>query len=441
MGPGTFWLFMRREDPVICFTPYKVLTRQNDTRDPLGFQTMRSRLTDRFYPQFTVNTSSPCALGFFCWALDFLEGRRIRPASGDFAHRFRDLEILLGCMAARSSKSAIVNITRYSRLPGHVTLSEAKKPGYDLYTRLGYGILGFYRSMAVKWGLLQADGRLSAAGGALAAAWDARAGKGRAPFSSVAENWLGGATPLDGLGVDYFDCFAPAVAYWGTEERAVWKGILEAYCLDHPGESPMWESPPPERTLGLLEDEAARPAFFAELEALYREHEALAGTFAACAAYERFTALVQFVFEWEYVNAGLAEGVRDKAPVLRNFLLKETVKAAEALVARLGAIGLAWNLCDALMNAPSYDALKTAVIDHHMAHQAGKGALAYLTRDGVQLANRVDAEAVKRLSQSVGIGAGAGSAEGMMRRLVWVYRGEWFFKSAHAWAQAAGGWP
>ena len=424
---------------MICFTPYKVLSYQNDTRDPLGYQTVRSRLTDRFYPQFTINTSSPCALGFFCWAFAFLDGHGISPMRGDFAARFRDLEILLGCMAARASTNAIVNITRYSGLPGeHVTLSEAKKPGYDLYRRLGYGILGFYRSMAVKWGLLRADSRLAAAGEELAQAWDQRAGRGRAPFSSVAENWLGGAAPLDGLGKDDFDRFAPAAAYWGEEERGVWNGILDAYCLEHQGESPLWESPPPAAVVKLLENERERQGFFAGLQEHYREHEALAGTFVACAAYERFTALVQFVFEWEYVNAGLAEGIRDRAPVLQKLLLEETVKAAETLGFRLGAIGQAWSLCDSLMQVSDYEALRSAVIDHHMAHQASKGAQVYLTHDGVQLANRVDAAAVKKLSQGAESNAGAGGAEGMIRRLVWAYRGDWFFKSAHAWVLAAG---
>ena len=73
-----------------------------------------------------------------------------------------------------------------------------------------------------------------------------------------------------------------------------------------------------------------------------------------------------------------------------------------------------------------------------MAHQAYKGAQAYLTHDGVQLSGRVDAETVKRLAQGAGGDIAAGSAEGMLRRLVWVYRGEWFFKSASAWARIAG---
>ena len=423
---------------MIHFTPYKVFSFQNDTRDPLGFQTYRSRLTDRFYPQFTINTSSPGALGFFCWALDFLADRGMYPLRSGFEHRFRDVEILLGCMAARSSKNAIVNITRYSRLPDHVTLGEAKKPAYDLYTRLGYGIWGFYRSMAVKWGLLRADARLTVAGEALAGAWDARAGKRRLAFSSVAENWLNGAASLDRLDKNYFDCFAPAVAYWGAKEGEVWSDILDAYCQEHSAERPMWESPPSAEAIRLLEDEETRQSFFANLETLYREHEALASTFAACTAFERFTALVQFVFEWEYVNAVLEEGIKDRAPVLQKALLEETVKAAETLASRLDGILPPWTLCERVMNSANYGALRSAVIEHHMAHQVAKGALVYLTHDGVQLANRVDAVAVKRLSQGAGIVAGAGSAEAMIRMLVWAYRGEWFFKSAYAWARAAG---
>ena len=423
---------------MLHFTPYKVFSYQNDTRDPLGFQTYRSRLTDRFYPQFTVNTTSPGSLGFFCWAVDFLDAEGFQPSSLDYAARFRDVESLLGCMAARASKNAIVNITRYGRLPDRVTLREAQKPGYDLYTRLGYGILGFYRSMAVKWGLLQTDGRLATRGMDLAKAWDARGGQGVPSFTSIARNWLNGAAPLDRLGIREFDCFAPASVHWGLDERAVWNEIINAYGMAHPGERPLWESPPPEQTLLLLEDEATRPAFFADLELRYGRHENLAASFAACSAFERFTALVQFVFEWEYVNAGLAEGVRSEAPVLRAALAAETVKAAGVLAGRLNAIDQTWSLCDSLMAVSTYDSLRAAVVEHHMAHQAYKGAQAYLTHDGVQLSGRVDAETVKRLAQGAGGDIAAGSAEGMLRRLVWAYRGEWFFKSASAWARIAG---
>ena len=75
---------------MLYFTPYRPLPLLNDTRDLLGFQTVRSRLTDRFYPQFAVYTTSPGALGFFCWAVDFLTGDEARLDPSDFSVRFRD---------------------------------------------------------------------------------------------------------------------------------------------------------------------------------------------------------------------------------------------------------------------------------------------------------------------------------------------------------------
>ncbi len=437
---------------MLYFTPYRPLPLLNDTRDLLGFQTVRSRLTDKFYPQFTVYSTSPGALGFFCWAVGFLDGRGCAPGRDDAA-RFRDVEILLGCMAAGASSKAIPNISRYSRIPGNATLSEASsKYRYALYSRLGYGIRAFYRSMAVKWGLLK-GGRLTESGVRLARAWDARAGEGCPSFTGLARRWLDG-DPLDRLwqacrgagrgrpscgaasGTKFpFDCFAPAVGYWGAEEQKVWNDILNDYCLNHPDERPLWESPPPKEITGLLDQEAKRHDFFARLGEFYGKHEHLAGTFAACAAFERFAALVQFVFEREFASASL--GSRPKAmPAGLGAMLAEAVPRASAeLERRLDAVGeQSWPLCRTLMEVRDDGALRDAVIEHHMEHQKKKGSQAYLSHGGVLRKVEI-AKPAERLALD---GPGNDDAEALIRRLVWIYRSDWFFRSASLWARAAG---
>ena len=426
-------------------TPYTVLPSGLDSMDPLGFLRPYAALTDALLPEFTTVTVAPACHSFLCWAVRFLSRRHLSVKDREFARSMRDLEVLWGVLCLRASRpEGVLNITKLNRLPQKKpTRAVARKAEFGLYANPGYGVRGHYAGPSVTWGFLDADLNLTSSGEALAEAWDTRLppngrrGRKRPTFTTLAEAWMNDE-PVPDAALNEEDCLCWSVAEGVPNEREkfVWKRAFSRAAELWPAGRGLWTQPPDAKVKALYA--ANRFAFFPALR-LHYEARNSAGRFdellrclERCRAFEQFAALVQFIFEWEYLRRQ-RQGSEEPLPPHR-LTGKVLRRAAREAADCLEGSGLDWDLPSRLCLDDSFETQVSVIIAAHTAHQKRKLAQPFMDEHTVLLTDRVQNSPVMRLAEKLADADETRLCRGVMN----AYPRSWFFNNVWRWLDYAG---
>lgn len=426
-------------------TPYTVLPSGLDSMDPLGFLRPYAALTDALLPEFTTVTVAPACHSFLCWAVRFLSRRHLTVKDREFARSLRDLEVLWGVLCIRASRpEGVLNITKLNRLPQKKpTRAVARKAEFGLYANLGYGVRGHYAGPSVTWGFLDAGLNLTSSGEALAEAWDTRLtpngrrSRKRPTFTALAEAWMNDQ-PVPDASLHEEDCLRWTVVEGTPNERekAVWKRAFSRAAELWPAGRGLWTQPPDTKVKTLYA--ADRFAFFSALR-LHYEAQNNSGSFdellrclERCRAFEQFAALIQFVFEWEYLRRQ-RQGDAETLPP--HHLISQTIRqtALEATASLEGA-GFDWDLPRRLSLDKSYEMQVSVIIAAHTAHQKRKLAQPFMDEHSVLLTDRVQHSPAMRLAETLADADDTRLRRGVMN----AYPRSWFFNNVWRWLDYAG---
>lgn len=413
------------------FTRYVMTENSPTSIDPLGFLRPAARLADTLFPQFTVLSNHPAYHGFLAFGYGFLAENRIYPGQREFPRAFRDLEVLWGILNVRANKS-VLNVTKYQPLVGEdgLTLSSARSKRW-LRSRLNYGALGHYSNPSINWRILNERGTgLLPLGHSLAGAWGLRDG---ARFQDVAtEWWADHPVFVGGASLPYERNFNIA-ATPASEERKVWQRLIEGACARDPATAPMWENPIPDETLALKDDERAQQGFFPAVLDRYRNFPELCRRLRLCESFERLAALIQFVFEWEYVSRLESVRVVGLVPgVLSEVVARLIHGHAKAFIESQGE-SENWTLPFALSRAPNHESMVETILAHHADHQKSKSQAPYIAGKEVAVRDRVDDVEFRRFFENV-----ARNPDSLDSASLWRYRRDWHFNRADLWCRYAG---
>ena len=423
------------------FSPFTSFENMGTSVDYLGFLRPGAVVADQIFPQFTVLSRHPAYHGFFCFAF-----RRARERTGAakmknaFARDFRLMEAFWGLAhVAQNAGEGILNVLRYkgARSLG-VTAYDDSRLHRIIFQKMHYGVLGHYASPSRQWGLLNSKGDvLTPLGECLANAWGSR-GKNMS-FGELLDRWENNHSDLSNPGD--LDAFA---GYFlndmaSPDERCAWGEIIENTRQKIPVAAPLWEKRMESDLSELLEadDPKKYAAFFPALFERYANHPELCRRFGACDAFEQFAALVQGVFDWEYLRRlneyrDLAKN-NDFSEVEQCFLAE--TRSAAVRCSETMPSALRWALPTDIEkgNITSYAELANAVIGHHAKHQRRKDAAVFIDGDVVTVAGRIDAPNVCDFMFDL-----QSNPSSLLQKLRWRYRRNWYFTQNRQWLHYAG---
>jgi hypothetical protein len=413
------------------FTDYVVTETAGTSVDPLGYLKPSGVVSGKVFRQFTVLSNHPAYQGFLAFAFSYLAGRSITPSKRDFARRVRDLEILWGVLNLRA-RDSVVNVTKFEPLANldSVRLSQVRqRPA--LYARLNYGVLGHYARPSALWKILEPGATgLTSQGIQLATAWRSRQGS---DFAHLVDQWL---NDDDLFAIDDLETWQTKYrlsAKPEQTEKKIWQLLIEEFCAKDPVIAPLWKKPVPQEILALSTAEDTYPEFFPKLLTHYASSHELCRRIDRCNRFERFSGLVQFVFEWEYVRRldeirlkGLAQGNLPKV------VTDEIVIAAKNLLPKPDDKEF-WYLPAMLAGISDHETMVEAILAHHTRHQRSKGASPFISGDSIAVQERVRAmEFVNFFDKMVS------DTTRLVDAVQWRYHRNWHFERAHEWQRYAG---
>lgn len=413
------------------FTDYVITETAGNSVDPLGYLKPSGEVSSGLFRTFTVLSNHPAYHGFLAFAFSFLEKHSLRPGHKTFPRRLRDLEILWGVLSVHRG-DPVINVTKYKPLieQASLCLNDAKKRP-SLYARLNYGALGHYGSPSTTWGILQPNGAgLSDNGSKLAEAWQHRNGF---DFADLADQWMSGDRLFDRKKLDdWAPAFGLAANPEKNEQRA-WQTLIHDLCRRDHKIAPLWVNPVPEPILALGREEDSYPGFFPGLLEHYKADPELTWRIERCNCFERLSGLVQFVFEWEYVRRlDNIQKIGMSANSLPSQVTNDIREAAHAFRAVQGEREF-WALPRTLENIKDYPTMVTTILDHHSAHQRGKGASPFIAGDAIAVQDRVDGQKFMQFFKLV-----ADAPKTLVSATQWRYHRNWHFERAKLWRKYAG---
>lgn len=413
------------------FTDYVVTETTGNSVDPLGYLKPSGVVSSKVFRQFTVLSNHPAYQGFLAFAFSYLAGRSITPSKRDFARRIRDLEILWGILNVRAGDS-VVNVTKFEPLANldSLRLSQVRqRPA--LYARLNYGVLGHYASPSAIWKILEPGGSgLTSHGDELATAWRYRQG---CDFAHLADQWL---NDCDLFAIDDLETWQTRYrlsAEPEKPEKKIWQSLIEEFCSKDQAIAPLWQKPVPQDILALSTAEDTYPLFFPALQTHYAGSHELCRRIERCNRFERLTGLVQFVFEWQYVQRldeirviGLTTGN------LPSLVTSEIAKAATKLLPEPDEKEV-WYLPATLAGIADHKTMAEAILAHHTRHQRSKGASPFITGDSIAVQERVRTKEFVNFFETMVSNPGQ-----LLDAVQWRYHRNWHFWRAHEWQRYAG---
>lgn len=358
------------------FSEYTVTAKPGLMMDPLGFTQPQGALRNLLFRQFTVLSNYPAYHGLLALVYQVLAERKVTPAKPEFSRTFRELEALWG-MANVAAGGSVLNVTKYrSILEGRKEVSLSGIPKRStVFSSLAYGVLGHYASPSIVWGLLDKSGtHLTELGTALANAFAEHDGHSmRATLHAWMDNKNIPLATLVALG-DAYAVLGPAPK---TEQDA-WIRIIDAYCDRVPTVRDLWTSPMSKDELGAFYTDAQYyQSFFPELCMRYSR---LGQEFTLIETFERMAAIVQFVFEREYLSCQDGTGNSFEAADLEEQLSLVLCQLASDYVLKDGHQDTK-GLFAKLAGASAYAAVADIVKTHHVTHQKAKGVSPFM-QDG-----------------------------------------------------------
>jgi len=413
------------------FSNFVITETAGSSVDPLGYLKPSGEVSSGLFRAFTVLSNHPAYQGFLAFVFSYLAGKNITPGRVDFSRRVRDLEILWGCLSVRGG-DPVINVTKYEPLAadGELRLGEVQRLP-TLYARLNYGALGHYGRPSAMWRILNPNGAgLTADGAALAAAWRQRDGL---DFADLAGRWIDGEEVLEFDQTGRWSQAFRLEAVPSDAERRVWQTLINGLCVRDPIIAPLWQHSVPADIIALSKEEASYPGFYPALLSHYAPHAELCRRIRLCQAFARLSALVQFVFEWEYVRR--LEQVRAVGLSVGDLPTRVTREIADAARTFLSVQGhrALWPLAATLAGITDYPAMVEAILAHHAQHQRSKGASPYIAGEAIAVQDRVDAPGYLRFFESV-----ASAPDTLSSATLWRYPRNWHFERARLWQEYAG---
>ncbi|WP_430231270.1 hypothetical protein [Paraburkholderia tropica] len=412
------------------FTEYVVLDRAAQAVDPLGFRRPAGALLDLLFPQFTVLTLRPSYLSALCCFVKVLNNTKSSSQTG-FSRRFRELELFWG-IANATVNDGVVNITKYRELcEGDVRLASVPKR-HAVFQRLSYGTLGHYTSAAIRWGLVDKEGRrLEPTGSALADSFASR--RSNAQLDDALARWIDGESFSHGEMEAFGQRFGVS-AQPSRPERSAWKDIIREWCAKHPKTASLWDAPIAQATLEASNTghEAYRE-FFDTLRAAYPD---LRHEIDAFWQFERLAAATLFMFELRVAALEFGEKFADAAPPDEAAFAAHVVALSNTY--KDGAVFQdARRLFRALAeSAADYRALTRCVVDHHIDHQQAKGTSPVVDHEQLMVMGRVDAQTMR---EALADTQAAYDIEDCLDRIQFRYRRQWHFEKCRRWYDWAEG--
>jgi hypothetical protein len=406
------------------FTEYVLLESADKAIDPLGFRRPASALQDMLFQQFTVLTIRPVYLSSLCSILDKLADEPFEPRQ--LSQRFRALEIYWG-IANASVDASIINVTKYQRLRGQQVNLDAIPKRHPIYQRLSYGTLGHYSSSALRWGLVEPNGRtLCPLGRDLADAFSSRNRTLR--FSDALTNWRGNHA------ISHAD-FERAGKHYGVDasasrkESEIWRNLIEIWCKKNPRVGPLWSAPP--EWQALQEGFANASAYRTFWTNARQQYEGLATELTAIERFERLAAAMQFVLDLRIASLEYGDTFRNVLP-----------QGAEAFAAIVTALAADYAAAPAFHDsrrlfasvahaAGDFRTLTGCVVDHHIDHQTAKGTSPIVNHDELLVTGRVNPATLK---EALAIFDNAWDDSGaQLDGLQYLYRRQWHFEKCRRW--------
>lgn len=370
------------------FTEYLVTESSGNSLDPLGFLRPSSEITDVIFKQFTVLSNHPAYHGFLSFVFGYLEAKGVKPGSPGFSRKFRDIEILWGLLNSHAGDS-ILNVTKYSSLveDGITNLSETHRYA-SIFARLNYGTLGHYSNPSIFWRILDSKGiHLTDMGRELGEGWRYRNGF---DFAALVTPWLAGK-PVVGseefaLAKQQFRIRAKP----SENEKKAWRQLIRSECIRNLVNAPLWEDPIPKHILATRSAGDEYLQYFSGIIEHYKAHSDLCHQIDQCRRFEALAGLIQFIFEWEYVQR-LQEvkviGLDDEN--IEKFVAREVYRLVDEFM-NVSNVIKSWTWIEKLAGLSSYRDLASAIISHHRDHQKSKGTSPFISGDNIVVRDRVD---------------------------------------------------
>ncbi|MFM0375807.1 hypothetical protein PQQ72_02130 [Paraburkholderia strydomiana] len=406
------------------FTEYVVLESADKAIDPLGFRRPAGALQDLLFPQFTVLTIRPVYLSSLCGILDKLADETFKEQQ--LSQRFRALEIYWG-IANASVNSSIINVTKYQRLLGEQVHLAGIPKRHPIYQRLSYGTLGHYSSAALRWGLVERNGRtLSPLGRDLADAFSSRNRALR--FRDLLAMWQ------DNQVVSQVD-FERAGEHYGLDasvsrrESEIWRELIDNWCKKNPRVEALWRAPPKWQTLQAgFANASAYQTFWTDAS---QQYDGLAIELTAIARFERLAAATQFVLDLRIASLEYGDTFRDVLP-----------QGAEPFAAAVTALAAAYLAAPAFhdsrhlfariaQSAGDFAALTHCVVDHHVEHQTAKGTSPIVNHDELLVTGRVNPVTLNEALATFDNASDDAAAQ--LDGLQYLYRRQWHFEKCRSW--------
>ncbi|RKR43450.1 hypothetical protein B0G82_1014 [Paraburkholderia sp. BL17N1] len=406
------------------FTEYVVLESADKAIDPLGFRRPAGALQDMLFPQFTVLTIRPVYLSSLCGILDKLAAETFKEQH--LSQRFRALEIYWG-IANASVNSSIINVTKYQRLLREQVHLGGIPKRHPIYQRLSYGTLGHYSSAALRWGLVERDGRtLSPLGRDLADAFSSR-NKARR-FRDALATWQ------DNHIVSQGD-FERAGEHYGLDasvsrgESEIWRELIDIWCKKNPRVEPLWRTPPQWQTLQAgFANASAYQTFWTDAR---QQYEGLAVELTAIARFERLAAATQFVLDLRIASLEYGDTFRDVLPQGAESLAAAVTTLAAQYVAAPAFHDSRHLFASVAQSTGDFAALTRCVVDHHIEHQTAKGTSPIVNHDELLVTGRVNRSTLEE-ALTIFDKASDGTAA-QLDGLQYLYRRQWHFEKCRSW--------
>lgn len=414
------------------FTDFIVIENTGNSVDPLGFLRPSSFIRDGLFEQFTVLSNHPAYHGFLCYAYQLLGSKGIVPGTPRFSIEFRNVEALWGILNAQAGDS-IVNVTKYKTiLTGkQINLKEVKKYN-PLFDRLGYGTLGHYSRPSITWGLLSRNGvKLTELGERLGTTWSRR---GSIKISRLMEKWLDGDDVMKLKDYHQATKLFKLSATPEESEQLVWQEIIESNCEKNPVTAPLWMNPLTPETQLLAKDEGKYPGFFPKALEHFMNEPKLCQRIDLCQRFELLAGLIQFVFEWEYVQR--LEQVKKIGltyEALQGEVARQINIHASEFV-RLHGPKKLWSLFEKLSELNAYEEQARVILTHHSNHQKVKRATGYIEGDRVAVMDKVDPKNIAGLLSFF-----KQDLSRLNNKIGWHYKRDWHFDRAALWLEYSGG--
>lgn len=406
------------------FTEYVVLESVDKATDPLGFRRPAGALRDMLFPQFTVLTLRPVYLSSLCGILAKLADETFKEQQ--LSQRFRALEIYWG-IANASVNSSIINVTKYQRLLREQVSLDGIPKRHPIYQRLSYGTLGHYSSAALRWGLVESNGRTpTPLGRDLAVAFASRNRARR--FDDALANWR------DNHVVSQGD-FEHAGKHYGIDARVsrgesdIWRQLIDNWCKKNPRVEPLWRAPPELQTLQTgFANAAAYQTFWTDAR---QQYDGLATELTAIARFERLAAATQFVLDLHIASLEYGDTFRGVIPQGADAFAAAVTALADAYVAA-PAFHDSRHLFASIAQATSdFAALTRCVVDHHIDHQTAKGTSPIVDHDKLLVSGRVNLDTLKDALAIFDNTSDDTTAQ--LGGLQYHYRRQWHFDKCRNW--------